>query len=69
MTGLASDLRRWVATANGKPSDGFSVAVPLGLLRACLIHVERFDTGPLFDRGREAALRAAERVEREREAA
>jgi hypothetical protein len=57
MTGLASDLRAVVTAADGVP-DHFRTMVPVGLLRAALILVERFDGSPLHDRGREARLRA-----------
>lgn len=41
MTGLASDLRAVVTAADGVP-DHFRTNVPVGLLRAALIHVEQF---------------------------
>jgi hypothetical protein len=64
MTGLASDLTDALIPYVGS-KDAARIAVPLGLLRACMIHVTRFDAGPLFDRGREVALRQAEAREME----
>lgn len=55
MTGLSHDLTAHVQPLAILP-DNHVTAVPLGLLRACLIHVERFDQSPLFDRMGRIAL-------------
>lgn len=55
MTGLASDLTAIVDRHTGQPADALA-QVPIGVLRATLIHVNRFDASPLFDRMKHIAL-------------